>query len=148
MGFVDEKSKYYETSDDVNELFTEVLKSISLPFDIKWKTIGNSKQKKFLQISKLSDVNAFLLEADVLVSFNEDFMYKLDDEARQILIEEELDKVYVNADNGKVKMLRPDCVTFTGLIEKFTYPKVQRAKKLQIEILESKEQTDRELEAI
>lgn len=148
MAFVDEKSPYYEVSEDVIDLFKKTLDEKSLPFDVKLKFQGNSKQKYFVEISKIPEKFAWLLDADVLVSFNEDFFYKIDELAQKILIEEEIDKIYVNADTGKLKMLQPDFVSFSGLINKYGPDEVMRAKGLESLTQQQKEDADSELETV
>jgi hypothetical protein len=148
MGFVDEKSPFYEASEDVVELFKKVLDLKSLPFDVKLKFAGNTKQKTFMKVTKIPDQYAWLLDADVLVSINEDFFYKLDEPAQKILIEEEIDKIYVNMDTGKLKMMKPDFVSFSGLIDKYGAEEVMRAKGLETLTNQQKEDSDTELETV
>lgn len=148
MAFVEEKSPFYEASEDVTDLFKQILDEKSLPFDVKLKFQGNSKQKAFIEVSKIPDKYAWLLESDVLVSINEDFFYKLDEIAQKILIEEEIDKIYVNMDNGKLKMLRPDFISFSGLMKKYGSDEVMRAKGLEDATQKQKEDADSELETV
>jgi len=146
MAFVEEKSPFYEASEDVVQLFKKILDDKSLPFDVKLKFEGNSKQKVFIEVSKIPDKFAWLLDADVLVSINEDFFYKLDEIAQKILIEEEIDKIYVNMDSGKLKMIKPDFVSFSGLMKKYGSEEVMRAKGLEDLTQQQKEDADSELE--
>jgi hypothetical protein len=112
------------------------------------KFAGNTKQKTFMKVTKIPDQYAWLLDADVLVSINEDFFYKLDEPAQKILIEEEIDKIYVNMDTGKLKMMKPDFVSFSGLIDKYGAEEVMRAKGLETLTNQQKEDSDTELETV
>lgn len=145
MAYADEKSPFYEVSEELVEMFKEVLESKSIPMDLKMKFQGNSKLKEFIKLKKISDEYAHLLEADILVQFNEDYFYKLDEQAQRILIEEEMDKIVVNLDSGKIKLLKHDFTTFKSMIEKHGAKEVLRAKGLEVLVKEQKEDQEKEL---
>jgi hypothetical protein len=54
-----------------------------------------------------------------------------DEESIQILIEQEIDKISVNMDTGKIKMVKPDLNTFSSLINKYGIEKIARANKVE-----------------
>ena len=77
---------------------------------------------------------------------NEDLMNVFDDESIQILIEQEIDKVSINIETGKIKLIKPDLTTFSSLINKYGIDKISRANS--IELLTSEQRQDEEDEFI
>lgn len=135
-------SKFYEVSDDTKKMFFDVFNKKSFPVAIKFQFIGNEKQKSLVKISKLTDQFSFLLEKELLVSINEDLVSVFDDESITILMEQEIDKVSIESDSGKIKMVAPDLNTFSSLISKYGVDKVSRAN--QVNDLYSKQKEDLE----
>ncbi len=128
-------SKYYELSEDTIKSFVDMYKKKSFFMEIKFDFIGCENQKSLIKISKIPDNYAMKLGKDLQVSINEDLFMSFDDESIDILYEQELDKVSINLDSGKIKMLKPDVNTFSSLISKYGFDKVSRAN--QVEVLSS-----------
>jgi len=133
--------RYEELSDDVKKRFMEIYESKSFPIKIGFKFVDDSKLKQVIKIQKLSEIYQFLLEKEVIVYFNEALYDKMDsDDLVQILIEQELDKLSINIDNGKIKMNKPDLITSVGLINKYGSDAVMRAN--QIDIMSNEQSED------
>lgn len=140
-------SKYYDLSDDIIQTFNDVFKKKSFPLDVKFQFDGCETQKSLIKISKLSDQISRLLDnKELLVTINEDLANAFDEESIQILIEQEIDKVCINLDSGKIKLVKPDLNTFSSLINKYGIDKVSRAN--QVETLASEQKSDAEDEFI
>lgn len=135
-------SKFYNLSEDTIQTFKSIFVKKSFPFNINFQFIGSESQKNLIKISKLSDQFTFILEKDLLVSINDDLMLVFDEESVQILIEQELDKISVNIDTGKIKLVKPDLNTFSSLINKYGIEKIARANK--VEELYSQQKQDQE----
>ena len=73
-------------------------------------------------------------------------MAVFDDESVGILIEQEIDKVSINIDTGKIKMVKPDLTTFSSLINKYGIDKIAKANNL--EELYSQQKEDQQVELI
>lgn len=123
--------KFYEVSDDAKKSFYDVFNKKTFPVSIGFQFVGSSKQKHLLKISKIADQYAFLLEKELLVSINEDLLEVFDKESVGILIEQELDKVSIDSNSGKIKMVKPDLSTFSALITKYGVEKVARANQVE-----------------
>lgn len=121
---------FSDITEDTEKFFQAVLKKINQPFVLKFKTINHSKLKTAVKVQKVADVYQYITKADIIVYFNEEIFDKLDDGAKEILLRQELDKVAVNGDNGKIKLVKPDMVTFSGILKKFGFEKVARANQL------------------
>jgi hypothetical protein len=133
--------RYEELSDDVKNRFMEIYESKSFPIKIAFKFVDDSKLKQVIKIQKLPEIYQFLLEKEVIVYFNEALYDKMDsDDLVQILIEQELDKLSINIDSGKIKMNKSDLITSAGLINKYGSGAVMRAN--QIDIMSNEQSED------
>jgi hypothetical protein len=124
-------AKFYKISDDTISTFKSVFTKKSFPFNVGFEFVGCESQKNLIKISKLPDQFAFVLEKELLIQINEDLMNVFDEESIQILIEQEIDKISVNMDTGKIKMVKPDLNTFSSLINKYGIEKIARANKVE-----------------
>jgi hypothetical protein len=135
-------SKFYNLTEDTIQTFKEVFTKKSFPFNIGFQFIGSESQKNLIKISKISDQFSFLLEKELLVSINEALMLVFDEESVQILIEQEIDKISVNIDSGKIKMIKPDLTTFSSLINKYGIEKIAKANKVEELYAEQKQDAE------
>jgi hypothetical protein len=124
-------STFYEISEETVTHFNSIIRKKAFPVDMRFQFVGNSKQKKLILISKIADNFAFILDKELLVSINEDIMAVMDDESIDILIEQEIDKISINLDSGKIKMIKPDLTTFSSLINKYGIDKIAKANNLE-----------------
>ena len=133
-------NKFYELSDDTVNQFNSVFNTKSFPIQVGFQFVGSESQKQLINIAKLPDQYSFLLGKELLVMMNEDLLNIFDAESIKILIEQELDKVSINVESGKIKMIRPDLNTFASIINKWGTEKVMRAN--QVEDLYQKQKSD------
>ena len=123
--------KFYEVSEDSINRFYEIFNRKSFPVGIKFQFIGNEKQKELIKVSKVADQYSFILQREILVSINEDLMHVFDDESVVILMEQEIDKININIETGKIKLVKTDLNTFSSLVNKYGVEKVARANKVE-----------------
>jgi hypothetical protein len=133
-------STFYELSESSRDSFFHVFNKKTFPLNVRFQFIGSEKQKNLIKISKLSDQYLFILEKELLVSINENLIEKFDQESINILIEQEIDKISIDMDSGKIKMIKTDLNTFSSLINKYGVEKVARAN--QVEELYHQQQKD------
>jgi len=124
-------SKFYSLSDETIGTFKSIFNKKSFPFNVGFQFVGSESQKNLIKISKMPDQFAFILEKELLISINDDLMSVFEEESIQILMEQEIDKISVNMDTGKIKMIKPDLTTFSGLINKYGIEKVAKANKVE-----------------
>jgi len=130
--------QFYELDEDVIDFFKVLEKEFVFPLNVKYKFQANNKLKQVIEIKKLADNLAVLLNAEVLVTVNEDFYNKMDEEINKILFEQEIDKIHMNLEKGTIQIKQPGLKTTTGLVKKFSYEKVERAYETQRLLVESK----------
>jgi len=123
--------KYYEISEDTIARFYEVFNKKSFPVSIKFQFIGCEKQKELIKVSKIPDHFAFVIQKEIFVSINDDLMSVFDDESITILIEQEIDKININIETGKIKFIKTDLNTFSAIVNKYGVEKVARANKVE-----------------
>lgn len=138
-------SKFYKLSDDTITVFKQVYNRKSFPFNIGFEFIGNESQKNLIKIQKLADPIAFAMEKEMLITVNENLMSVFDSESIQILIEQELDKISINMDSGKIKLVKPDLNTFSSLINKYGIEKIARANKVE-ELYQQQKKDNQEID--
>lgn len=124
-------SKFYDVSSDTQDTFFKVFNKKTFPLSIKFQFVGAEKQKSLIKISKLPDQYSFLLDKELLIQVNEDLMSVFDDESVTILIEQEIDKISVDTQSGKIKLIKPDLTTFSSLISKYGVDKVAKANQIE-----------------
>jgi hypothetical protein len=123
--------RFYELSEDTISDFYTIFNKKSFPVSMKFQFQGDQKQKGIISITKVPDKYAAILEKELLISINEDLLTAYDDESITILFEQEIDKININIDSGKIKLVRTDLNTFSGLVNKYGVEKVARANKVE-----------------
>jgi len=124
-------SKFYEVSEDTEKVFFNIFNKKSFPVSVKFQFVGCENQKTLIKISKITDQFSFLLEKELLISVNEDLLNVFDDESITILMEQEIDKISIDTQSGKIKMIKPDLTTFSSLISKYGVDKVAKANQVE-----------------
>jgi hypothetical protein len=139
---------FYEVSQDTINDFFEVFDKKSFPIKIDFQFLGHRKQKGLIKISKISDQYSAILAIELgsprelLVTINEDLMDAFDEESRTILIEQEIDKINMNVESGKIKLVKTDLNTFASLVNKYGVEKVSRANQVESLFIEQKEDSE------
>jgi hypothetical protein len=123
--------RFDELSEDTINDFMNTFNKKSFPIPIKFEFIGDSKQKNLIKIAKIADDYSFILGKDLKVSINESLLNAYDEESIQILFEQEIDKININIDSGKIKLVKTDLNTFSSLVNKYGVEKVARANKVE-----------------
>ena len=139
--------RFYDLSQDTIDSFFSVFNKKSFPVSIKIEFIGDTKQKNLVKISKIADDYAFILQKELKVSINEDLLNHYDDESITILFEQEIGKINMNIESGKIKLVKTDLNTFSSLVNKWGVEKVARANKVE-ELYNQKKQDSRDEEFI
>ena len=138
------KEQFHELAEYIVEYFDDLKKNLSIPVAVKYVYQADDKQKTLIKIIKVVDRYSILLNADLLVSFNEDYFDQFDDEAKNILIDQELALIQVDYDKGTFKIGRPDLITSSGVIKRYGVEAVERAN--QVRDLLSQQIEDKESE--
>lgn len=130
--------QYYELDKEIVDFYREVETEFAFAMNIKYIFQANAKQKSLIKISKLADNYAVLLNADLLVTVNDTYFSKFDEEIRTILFEQEIDKIHPNLDKGTIKLVQPSLKTSVGIVKRHTYASVERANETERLLVEQK----------
>jgi hypothetical protein len=123
-------SKFSEIGDDTKKFFNDLMKSMNTSYSLKYVLLNNSKLKNAVKVMKVSEIYQHISNAEIIVLFNENIFDVLDDTAKSILLKQEIDRIHVDLDSGKIKLIKPDVITFSGIIKKYGLDKVARANQL------------------
>lgn len=80
--------------------------------------VNNEKLKVPMKVSKVNDVFRFITGHEILLEVNDTFL-NLFEESIDIIIEQEFSKVYVDIENGKIKIDKPTLITNSELVKKY-----------------------------
>jgi hypothetical protein len=123
--------RFYELSEDTEKIFNNVFNKKAFPLGIKLQFICDTKQKNLIKISKIPDDYSFVLNKELKVTINENLIDVYDEESVEILFEQEIDKIQINMESGKIKMIKTDLNTFSSLVNKYGVEKIARANKVE-----------------
>ena len=117
--------KYDDPSEDLENLFNEVLESTSIPHWVEIKIKSYDKQKDVCGIKKLDDLVSSLTpeKLNFAVVVNEKAFDQLTDEFKRIKLESVIAGVTVS-DTDVVSLSKPDFVEYTGVLQKFGHEKI------------------------
>ena len=129
--------------EEIIEGIEKIMLNFNLPQTLRYYYQENDKLKRLIKIAKIPVHYAVAIGSDILVHVNELYFNALDDESRQILIEQELDKIEFNLDKGTFKINATGRInTSSGIINKYTYDNVYRAIQSEVEFTQQSADTD------
>jgi len=123
------KEQYHELADYIIDYFKVLEEKLCIPINLKFVYQADDKQKTLIKICKINDRYVSLLNAELLVSFNENFFDAFDDEIKNILIDQELALIEADLDKGTIKLGKADLITSYGIISRYGVEAVERANK-------------------
>lgn len=132
---------FYDLSQDSIDEFLDIFNKKAFPRRVDFEYQGNSKQKDLIKVTKIADNYAAIYKKELLVTINEELMDVFDEESRTILIEQELDKVSMHTETGKIKMIKTDLNTFSSIVNKYGVEKVARANAI-INLIDEQKEDD------
>lgn len=136
---------YMDLEDDIIEFFNKRLENFNFPVDISFYFQKNIKSKQLIKMTKIPDQYSVILKKEILVQVNTDYFDSFstdEDEINAILFEQCIDLLDVNPNDGSYKIGKTNFQATTGIIEKFTYDKVQKA--IEMERLYEEQKNDQE----
>lgn len=122
--------QFHELADYIIDYFNDIEQKLGLSVDMKYVYQADDRQKTLIKIIKIADRYSVLLKADFLISINEEYFDAFDDEAKNILIDQELALIEIDYEKGTKKIGKPDLITSTGVIKKYGVDAVERANQV------------------
>lgn len=133
------ESKFYDLSEDTLELITNLIDKMALPFNLKIKYIGVTKQKQLIKLQKANDVISHITGIDLFMFINEDYLITFDDSNAEILIYQELDRLQFDINKGTFKITKYQLQTNPGVLKKYGIDAVAQANQL-VELLKEQKE--------
>lgn len=133
--------KYRKVSEELEQIFSDVLAETSIPQWVEFQILANDKQKELIKVSKVSDWVEFLNNLNILITVNEEIFDQLTEEFKKISISECLAGIVVN-ENDIVSVEKPNFTTYTGVLTKFGDEKIIRFKESVISLFDDKKKRD------
>lgn len=126
----EELPKFYDLSQDTIDSVNAIIDKMSLPFKIKCKMIGVSKQKQVVKLQKANPMLSHFMDIDLVISVNEDNLILLDELSSTILIHQELDRLETDIEKGTIKISKFRLQTNEGILNKYGIDAVAKANQL------------------
>lgn len=136
--------KFFDVSDDNQNLFDSVLKNTSIPTFVKFKLLSVEKQKTLYKVSKANEVLNHLTGYDFVVIINESLFDQLDNDQQKLIFDEALAHIVYDSDKDSVSLSKPDVVTFSGIISKYSIKEYLRVKETVDALLKQQEEKEKE----
>lgn len=128
------KENFKELEQDIVDFFTERFNSFNIPIDLKFYFQSNCKQKQLIKMTKIPDQYSVILSKDILIQVNEGYFDAFsteDEDINKILFDQCIDLIEYDLDKGTFKLGKANFSATEGIIEKYTYDKVQRAVEVE-----------------
>jgi len=133
--------------EETEKLFFEIRDNTAIPQWVEFKTFCDNNQKDIYKVVKSNDV-VEKLSAGILVTviFNENILLGLPEEIQIMCIKEALHGIVVD-DNDRLKIEKPDFVTYSGILTVFGDEAVIQMKESIKSLYDAKKQKEEEEKA-
>lgn len=113
--------KYEEPFEDTLDLYNEAIDNAGLNNFINITILVNNKSKDIYKVNKANEILKYRTGDDVIIILNEKIFEQLTDEQKRIVVEESLASIHYDNENDKLVISKPDVVTFSGVLSKYSY---------------------------
>lgn len=91
--------------------------------------MSNPKLKVVGKVIKANEIVKHLNDIDVVILLNETIFDQLEEEQKMIVAEELVAEIFYDSEKDVLKLIKPDLVTFSGVVAKYGYEKYMRKKE-------------------
>jgi hypothetical protein len=112
---------FNEPFDDTEKTFSDLIVKLELSNVLTIKILVDNNAKKLYSVSKANDILSYLTDNDVIIVLNENIFTKLSPEQQIMVAEEALACIGYDFENDRLVMSKPDVVTFSGILKKYSY---------------------------
>lgn len=114
-------AKYIEPHEDTMALYNKAIDAADLDNYINITIVVNDQSKDIFKVVKANDLLRFRTKDDVIIVINEKVLDQLTPEQRTIVIDESLASIHYDTENQKLVITKPDVVTYSGVLSKYTF---------------------------
>lgn len=115
--------KFEEPFEETIDLYKKRIELTGLDKQIKITILGNPKSKEIFKVTKASDILKYRAGDDIIIFVNELIFDQLTDEQREMVVDESLAGISYDDEKEKLTISKPDVITFSGIISKYTFEK-------------------------
>lgn len=133
---------YTDISKETEQIFNKFIDQADLQRVVNVKFLGCAELKQIGKVVKANDLLKFMTDNDVIILINEVIFDKLEQEQKELVVQELIAYVGYDFEKGKVVITQPDVNTFSLLLQKVgseKYLKIQEVIRLAFEQLKDKE---------
>jgi hypothetical protein len=142
---------YVEVLDETDKVFREVLMTTTLERYLKVQLLADNGLKEIGKVVKANDLVKYVSEKDIIVIINEDIFLQLEDVQQLMVAESLLAGISFDTEKDKIVINKPDVVTHSGILRRYTYgnyERLQESIKTLFEVKENKGEESSEPEKI
>ena len=133
-----------ELTEKTEKLIFSIIDETTIPNWVEFKTFCDNNQKDIYKVVKSNDIVEKLSEGIlVTVIFNENILLELPQEMQIMCIKEALHGIVVD-DNDRLKIEKPDFVTYSGILTTFGDNAVIQMKETIKSLYDAKKQKEEE----
>lgn len=119
-------AKFEEVFEDTQALFDNFTNQIDSLSEVNIKILSSERLKEIGKVVKANDLLKHMTNEDVIILLNERVFHQLEDEQKNMVVEELIARVYFDAEKSKITIINPDVNTFSLLLRKYGYEKYER----------------------
>lgn len=114
-------AKFNEPFEETQALFDEKIISAGLDQTVNITIVVNDSAKEIFKVNKANELLKYRTGDDIIIVLNEKIFDQLPTEHRHIVAEEALASIHFDAEKDKLIISKPDVITFSGVLSKFTF---------------------------
>lgn len=114
-------AKFNEPFEETQALFDEKIIAAGLDQTVNITIVVNDSAKEIFKVNKANELLKYRTGDDIIIVLNEKIFDQLPAEHRHIVAEEALASIHFDAEKDKLIISKPDVITFSGVLSKFTF---------------------------
>ena len=114
-------AKFNEPFEETQALFDEKIITAGLDQTVNITIVVNDSAKEIFKVNKANELLKYRTGDDIIIVLNEKIFDQLPTEHRHIVAEEALASIHFDAEKDKLIISKPDVITFSGVLSKFTF---------------------------
>lgn len=137
-------AEYQEPFEDTTDLYKKYIEKAGLTNFINITILSNNKAKEIYKINKANELLRYRTGDDIIIVVNEIILDKLEDEDKEMVIEESISSIHYNTEKDRIEISKPDVVTYSGVLSKYGFDKWNKVRETIKLFFESEKQSDSE----
>lgn len=141
-------AKYEEPFEETIDLYNQLIEQAGLSNFVNITILTNNKAKEIFKVNKANELLKYRTGDDIIIVLNETIFDQLTDEQRIIVAEESLASIHFDSDKDKIVISKPDVVTFSGILAKYSFDTWNVLKESITTLYNAEKQEEDETQAI